>query len=532
MLPRRAQARTSQHARKPLSESPVRFASQNSLHMAALGALFLLATAVQWNQFQVPLLEGAAGKQAHMAMVARNFASGTGTFLRPRVDDVGNPGYFVKELPLVPWIVSLTGENSAQDTARRGRWTGWFGWLAAAFATSRLAMLTTSATGGVLTAAWMLLAPLALAYGPAFQNDQWAVAASVAALLAILGWRRQPSMRRALACIPWLSVALLLKPHVAFWLAPAAITVLTARGSHGRPAGRAIAAMVSCGLVAGAIALPWYVHAMAVHRDYPVPGATVSEGWINLRLLLEPFFWTELARQVGWMVLTPLGAGLAALGLSATRDESRVVDAALFAWAGGVVLQDGLLATRLFDSLSRGTEYYQLPLLVPAAIFVARGSLRIAGRLQVAPAWSRGVALGALAVAVLASSFRIAENARQVPARYEELVANCAEVERATDPRGSFVVFGDRGGTILYYCERRGITYALAGGQEARVEVGSAPKVSNEDLNESLAAAEYVYFPYPELLTDRSLLAHFETWWDPVRAVDSSIILFRKRYGQ
>lgn len=510
----------------------MRLASDSLAGIAILAALLLAATALQWSQFRAPLLEGAAGKQTHMAMVARNFADAPGTFLHPRVDDVGTPGYFVKELPVIPWIVGLTSDDSTAGTAAGGRRAGWLGWLAAALLVARLARRAHMPSGAPLAVAWMLFAPLALAYGPAFQNDQWAVAASLAALLAMLRWRAQPDTKRALACIPWLAMALLLKPHTAFWLAPAALVVLAGGRKAARPEGRAITTMLACGLAAGTLALPWYLHALAVHREFPIAGASVTDGWVNLRLLLEPYFWAELARQVGWMVLTPVGAVLAGLGWFAGRKERSVVDASLVAWTGGVILQDVLLATRIFDTLSRGTEYYQMPLLVPAAIFIARGTVLIASRLQDAPAWSRAAALGTLALALLVPAFSIARDARQAPARYGDLLADCDRVRRASDPGGSFVVLGDRGGTVLYYCERRGLTYKLAGARTSEVDVGSSPPVDQDRFNEVLAAADYVYFPYPELVTDRSLLTHFETWWDRVPTGDSSVLLFRNRYRQ
>src|SRR5262245_41454141 len=67
----------------------------------AIGLLVRLPT------LGLPLLDGAAGKQTHTAMVARNLYRGSSTWERPRVDDIGHPGYFVKEAPVLPAAVAV-----------------------------------------------------------------------------------------------------------------------------------------------------------------------------------------------------------------------------------------------------------------------------------------------------------------------------------------------------------------------------------------------------------------------------------------
>ena len=48
-----------------------------------------------------------------------------------------------------------------------------------------------------------------------------------------------------------------------------------------------------------------------------MPGATVPQGWTDVTLLLEPGLWLEIARQTLFMALTPPGAVLGLLALTA-----------------------------------------------------------------------------------------------------------------------------------------------------------------------------------------------------------------------
>lgn len=497
---------------------------------AALVALLGLTALLQISRLQTPLLEGAAGKQAHMGMVAKNFARGYSSFTRPRVDDVGPPGYFVKEMPVLPMVTAVLAGASTAPIDSVGRGLGLAAWLLAVAVFFRIVQRVRGDGVGLVAAAWMAWSPLALAYAPAFQNDQATVAASLLAFLALARWREAPTPSRALATAPLILATLLLKPHAALWLAPAAAVFVFAGSKGGRAERRACAVMVLVGTLAAAAALPWYLHAASIHRAFPVAGATVPEGWVDVGLLADPYLWQELARQIGQMVFTPGGLVLAGVGLVARRKQLRTSEWALLAWGAGVLVQDLVFTTRFFDELSHGTEYYQLPMLAPAALLIAGGCAAVlenmagrgCGRLrQLAGA-------AGLATLLLVPSARAARAAIEQPARYTRLLADCARVRAATDPSGAFVVFADRGGTVLYYCERSGTTFTLAGGQtKTRGHQGQA--AGGEHLTRTLTAARYVYFPFPELLLDEGLLSHFREHWRAMSLGEPELLLFEKK---
>ena len=210
----------------------------------------------------------------------------------------------------------------------------------------------------------------------------------------------------------------------------------------------------------------------------------MTEGWVDFSLLGAPYFWKELARQLGLMVFTPIGLGLTVLGLT-RRSPRNLAEWSLLAWGAGVLLQDLVFATRFTDQLSHGTEYYNLALVPVAGLMISDGILQIrdrAGRLG-------PLAVAAAMVALATSSPFLAREARTPPAAYGALIEDCKRVRELSDPGDPFLVFADRAGTILYYCQRRGTTFALGNSDQTR-RAPKGPQVSRSQMDQAARAAE------------------------------------------
>ncbi len=495
----------------------------------ALAAALALGAAARLPTLSAPLLEGAAGKQTHLAMVARNLYRGRCTWTRPIVDDIGRPGYFVKEIPAFPLAVAAAYEALGGPREWAGRALAAAGWLAAAPLVASLAARLGGGLAPAAAALFFVLSPLALVYSRGFLNDPWAVAASILALHLGLRWREAPSPARAAACGLATSLALLLKPHVAFWLGPALGVLAFAPGPIPR---RERGLLASCGAAAIALAAPWYVHAWAVHRAYPTGGAMVASGWVDPALWLEPELYRVVLGHALWMVLTPAGALLAALGAAARpphRARREPLEIALLFWGAGVLLQCVALATRMLDRPARGSEYYELALVPAAAVWVGLGLERMRERLSGRPI-ARWAIPGALAAAMLLSGARSTLEALRPPERYRGLLAGCASVRAATRPDDEIAVLSDRPGTVLYYCDRRGITLVPAGGPLAqRLDPRSDPE-GTWRVGRALARARYLYLPFPDLVERTpGLAAEPARSWRPSRAVPHGIRLYERR---
>ncbi len=487
---------------------------------ALAAGLLLVGLLVQLPQLGAPLLEGAAGKQAHTAMIARNLSSGLAVFSRPIVDDMGNPGYFIKEIPLVPQIAAWVSEATDLPIDTAGRLLGLVAWLVASLVFFIGLARTVAIEKALLCLFWAIFAPLAFAYAPAFQNDTTAIAFSLITWVILLAWRKKPRFSTALIAGLFTSLSLLLKPHIVFWLAPAAAVLVF--GGANRPPWRRWVPLAIAGIAGGLLASTWYFHAASIHRAFPTPGATVAQGWVEPALLFTSYFWVELGRQIAVMVFTPIGVGLALVGLLRSN-RRHLTEWSLIAWGAGVLVQDLVFATRFIDDLSHGTEYYQLALIPVAGLLISDGILQLRDRAGRFGSLVVGLALLALGT----SAPLLAREARTPPTHYKTVLEDCARVRGLTNKSDPFLVFADRSGTILYYCERRGTTFTL-GTAKAQARPGAPPAAGRSDIDRAVRTARFVYFPFPDQVDDPKFLANFEESWQELDMGPSAARLFRK----
>ena len=504
-------------------------ATASSRHQlrAALIGLVLLGTGVHLFLSDRLLLEGAAGKQTHTAMIARNLYRGRATLARPSVDDMGKPGYFVKEIPLLPASAALVYALTGRVDERVGRMLSVAGWLAGIPLLAAILRRALPAGAVVVAATWWIIAPLAFVYARAFMTDATMVTASLAAFLALLRFREQPSRGRAAASAALVGLALLLKPHAVFWIGPSASVLLLSRTTIDvRPNARWLGVQAGALALAAALAAGWYLHAAAVHRQYPAPGATGFQGWFVAAALLEPAFYGELVRQVVLMAFTPLGLAVAIAGVVLDRRPLHLVERALLAWAAGVVVQCFVFDTRLFDEAARGTEYYQLAMVPVAALLIGRGTIALARRVAGTRA---GTATAAILLLLIVGAAIQIRAALALPERYARILADCEIVGRKTTVHDELFVLADRGGTILYYCDRRGTTFVPARAV-SRVFAHEDNVVGVRQVADALDRATYVYVPFPDLLgEDSRWLSMFDENFDRVDTPGSDMRLYRQR---
>jgi hypothetical protein len=226
------------------------------------------------------------------------------------------------------------------------------------------------------------------------------------------------------------------------------------------------------------------------------------------------------------MVFTPLGL-LVAIGGVALDRRLRLVERALLVWGAGVVAQCLVFDTRLFDEAARGTEYYQLAMVPVAAMLIGRGSDALARR-----AGAPGTpVIAVILILLMAGAAWQARAALALPERYARIAADCALVQQKTGPRDELFVLADRGGTILYACDRRGTTFVPAR-SVSRVFAHADNVVGTEQLTEALGRADFVYVPFPDLLgEDSRWLTMFEQNFERVATSGSELRLYRRRSG-
>jgi hypothetical protein len=188
----------------------------------------------------------------------------------------------------------------------------------------------------------------------------------------------------------------------------------------------------------------------------------------------------------------------------------------------------------MFDEGARRTEYYQLALVPPASILIALGLADLSERLS---SWARArwlVVAGAV-FALLISAVSATLEAMAAPAGYARLLEDCADVQHLTTPTDEIAVLSDRPGTVLYYCDRRGMALVPTSAPTA-----SSPKHGGSSLESAaqaarlandLARVRYFYVPFPNLLAlTPQLEKEIERNWRLLPTAPADLHLYERRH--
>ena len=431
-----------------------------------------------------PLIDRQAWRQADTAAIARNYHEEGLTFFHPRVDWRGNtPGHVEMNLPLFPFLVAClyTLAGGAHE---------WMGRLLAALLSTAAAVplyvlaraWLGSAAGARLAAAIYLVLPLSLFFGRAFMPEALMLLLSAAALTAFrrgceggTGWLAAAAGVAALCFAVKIPTLYLGFPLLALALdrwGPSFVR----RGS-----------LWLYLLIAVLPPAAWHLHAAGLFEEtgltFGIWGGRGYDKWSH-DLLLQAGFYRVMAGRFVEAVFTPMGAALLAAGLAGLwprrgRGPEPPRTRPLYAWFGGL-----LLYVLLIPEGNRLLHYYQLPFILPAAIFAAAplAALWEAGGAPMAgPLWRRLRRLGpgsprarlavmACLAALAAGSLWKARDYYRPGNNVYNYYRSCERAGRILDrrmPADARLVTGDitemregpfraRSPTLLYYCHRKG----------------------------------------------------------------------------
>jgi hypothetical protein len=425
--------------------------SARTAALVAAGALL----AIRLFHLSGPLDLPHAWRQAETAAYTRAFHEHGIDLFHPTVTWLGPGGVHAFEFPLAQAASALLyrafGEDVLWDRlVALASFVGSAGFL---FAIAR--RLSSPPTAAIATLVYLAM-PLGQFFSRAAQVDFTAVFFSHAMLWALLRAASGEGRRWLVAGAAAAAAAFLVKAHYAFYLALPLAVFAAPRVPLRRAGPWLLAAAVPIALF-----LAWRHHAGVLNHSGPVfphipPGApptdTMSEWEFYLGTWaqrLDPAEWLHLARRVANEVFGWIGLALFAVGALA-RPAAGEHLGAMRAWLAGAV---GFVL--LFFNANLVHDYYQIPLLAPAALFVARGVVALAAR---APRW-RFAAAAALVVALSLENVAWAESSHYyVPC---PLINGYGPAIGATTPPGSVVVIAGNDlaysdPSMLYGARRQG----------------------------------------------------------------------------
>lgn len=416
-----------------------------------LALVLAIAAALRAVHLDAPVIGEHSWRQADTAAMARNFHEIELDLLHPRVDWGGTgSGLIESELPLFPFAVALLYRAVGVDEA-------WARLLALLLSLAtivwlyRLALATTDAATALWAAAFVAVLPLSVHFGRAVMPEPLMMAASVGGLFHFLMWTRTGSRRQFATSAALVALACTVKLPCLYLGAPLLYLAWCrfGRSTPTRPALWAYAALVLVPTAA------WYAHA---HRLFLETGLTVGiwdlgDKFSDLELITSARYWERVVVvRFAHRLLTWPGLALFLIGLCLRRRsrEERVFDAWLAGFAVFVLVA------------GRGHyahNYYQLPVLLPAAVFMGKPLARfLRAPLLRSPL---RVALLLLVLGAGASGFHYQRElwAKEDPesSAVLALAARLAAVSQPGDP----VISADRDPALLYLAHRKGFRHPV-----------------------------------------------------------------------
>ncbi len=419
----------------------------------ALLLILLLAAGLRLISIDTALVGTHAQRQADTAAIARNFHVESHGLFWPQVDWRGDgPGWIECEWPLMPWLVSLAyGIVGVHEAI--GRLFSLLCSVAMIFFVYRLVHRTIDERTAQFSAFFLAILPSSVFFGRVFMPEPLMLVSAAIGIDAFARFADTGRRRDLAVSVLFMSVACLVKLPALHLGAPILyLAWLKERsGLLARPWFYLYGVAVLTPVAA------WYAHAAQLGAESGLtfgiwlPGA---DKWANWALVTSAEFWERiLLYYLAKLHLTFAGVPLliAGFALRRRRPEEWLFDA----WLAGSLVY--------LVIVGRGNyvhNYYQLPLVLPAAVMMAKPCARFAAWPWNIRTARRPLAAACVGLALLVIPVVSANRGERLFGRewkQEALTLGTAErVRRLTEP-GDLVIVAELGNTeLLYYADRKG----------------------------------------------------------------------------
>jgi Dolichyl-phosphate-mannose-protein mannosyltransferase len=349
--------------------------------------ILALGLALRCLYFSAPYGDAHRWRQIENLSVAWIFESGSLNPFYPQAIWGGlRDGYVEMEFPLVPFVLAVAWRLFGESDAF-GRLIGIASSLVLIAAIYELGRELFGRAVGRGAALLLAVSPSAVFFGRVPMTDTPMIACSTLAILGYAkyfasGSTRWGTIGAAAAAVAWLSKI----PSVLI-LGPIAILALQARGWRFWRDRMFVIGLAAAALVTAA----WYVHAWQLYAStgwtvgiwrpfgqYPAAIAARSGPagafslWSTAELLRDSEFWSRLLERTWYIHLTPIGLAGVLLGLLRACHLRR----------GLVALTWFAAAVTFVIVVGHGNfwhEYYQLPVLPPAALLFGLAAAPVFG---------------------------------------------------------------------------------------------------------------------------------------------------------
>ena len=402
-------------------------------------------------RINIPLLEFYPTRQVQTAEITQNLIKDNFNLFYPRVDYFGpNRVYYMYEFPGYNLIVAALHQISGNVSDINGRIVSIFSYLVAIIFLYKIAAELLNKQIALIAIFFFSLFPLNVLVSRSFQPDEMMLASSLGALYFLLLWVKKRLWRYLVfSCILFAWAALIKVVAVVFLLVPITYLLYKVLRYKFIPIGLIY-------LILGFFpSLLWYIHSFEVSTRLNTASSTAFNLfiWFGPENLINPKYYSTLFGLEYTLGLLPLGMVLFLIGL---MSKLRKKQALVYWWLGGIVLY-----FLFFNKHSMTHEYYHLPFLPIASIFIGIGAKKIIDSLNgLVISKNLFLVLCFLLLTVLMLPPTLARAYKPID-RFSNVLEAAGALKRVSNPNDLIVGIMDRGPTLVYYADRVGWNLGL-----------------------------------------------------------------------
>ncbi|MDO8487482.1 MAG: glycosyltransferase family 39 protein [Candidatus Curtissbacteria bacterium] len=493
---------------RPKGRSSLNFA-QNSLHLrhkfrsffaqnkdyVVLAIILILGLSLRLWRINIPLLEFEPSRQVQTAEITRNLFRGGFNILQPAVNFYGpKEVLYILEFPGLNTAVAFLYLLNGGVDETLGRLFSVLGWIISFLFLYRISKKLIGEKLSLITVVFYSLSPMSVLVSRSFQPDQWMITLSLGSIFYALIWNEKKKLIYLIISALLASVASLLKiPAFIFTVIPILLLIL-----HQKTAHRFSYSLLYV-LISFLPSLIWYQYAYFVAKtNILVNQENFSlSNWFRPALFLDYKYY---ATVFGWnynQVILPIGLVLFVVGLftgyklprakNPRYSLSSLHERAENSWYSEVCIRsriylwtDSLWCSAskykkmkfiyfwllgiaiyffIFNRHSMVHEYYNLPFLPVASIFIALGTMKAAKNFR-----HNWFVYSFIFLMIGISALpQIFTKAYRPIDRFRFVTETGKEVQRLTKQDDLTIGSMDSGPTVIYYSNRNGWSFDIEG---------------------------------------------------------------------
>lgn len=408
-----------------------------------------IGLALRLYKIDLPLLEFYPSRQVQTADITRNFIKNEFNLFNPTISYLGS-GY-------TPFLFEFSGYNFVIATFYYifgineiiGRLLSIFGWLVAVVLIYKIGLeLGLKRIAAYSAVLFYTFSPLSVLISRSFQPDQWMITMSLAGIYFILRWYTDPKIFFFILSSISVSISALLKvPSLIFTVFPVMYVIYKLNGKL----------LDSKKLIyLATVAIPsffWYLFAISTRQSQAAAGASSVSNWFGLEVFLNTKYYSNIFGFEYNLVLLPVGIILFLIGTSTKLKKGQSF---LYWWLGSIILY-----FLIFNKHNMTHEYYHLPLLPIATIFIGIGAQKVFEKFNNL-ILSRGWILVIISFVIFALMLPPTISRAYKPIdRFRFVPETAAAIQRLTKPNDLIIGSMDAGPTLVYYAKRNGWAFDI-----------------------------------------------------------------------